>query len=91
MLATVLILETSTTTDIYVIPEANVGDDEVAALKLAAGHYVSPNVTNPPPIAEALNTVLELVAGEWGRYKIAGGVLEDKDYAIVRVVVTGYL
>jgi len=93
MLVTVLVLESPTGTRIYVVPEDNVqAAGMVDTLKLAAGHYASPSITNPPAIAAAVNTVLELVAGEWSKYKVApAGYFEDRDDGIVRVVVTGSL
>jgi hypothetical protein len=90
MLVTVVVCEAGDHRDIFVIPEANIGADTRTALKLAAGHYIAAGVSNPPDVADALNTVLQLIAGDWRKYKIAGGHFEDNDYGIVRVVVLGW-
>jgi hypothetical protein len=93
MLVTALIVEVDgekRRTDLYLVPECNIGDETREVLRTASGHYVTRATSNPPPISSALNTVLELVAGEWSRYKISGDYFEDHDYGIVRIVVIGY-
>jgi hypothetical protein len=89
MLVTALVIVSPDATAIYIVPEANVGADTVRLLRIAAGH-VAGDATNPPDVADAINTILELIARPWARYKISGGSFEDNDDGVVRVVVTGY-
>ena len=91
MLITILVFDRPEGIELYAIPEANIGADTLAVLKLAAGHYVSAHISNRPDVAVALNTILELVASDWGKYRIADNYFEDHDDGIMRVVVLGYL